>query len=84
MVGLSRLADINGDGKADYVWIDPNTGETHAWINNLPNPWSPAVPLRNSDIIASGAGRGSQIFLADMNGDGVRLNCFLYRDFTHK
>jgi hypothetical protein len=64
-----RLADMNGDGKADYVWVHPDTGEVRCWINNLPDPWTPATP--GMDLIAVGSPdwRGNQIFLADMNGD---------------
>ncbi|OAA72425.1 lipolytic protein G-D-S-L family [Cordyceps fumosorosea ARSEF 2679] len=63
-----RLHDMNGDGEADYVWIDPVTGEIRCWLNNLPNPWTPAG--NNDSIIGSGAGRGQTIYLAvchDMN-----------------
>lgn len=24
---------LNGDGRDDYVWIDPNTGDFYGWIN---------------------------------------------------
>ncbi|KAF6833212.1 hypothetical protein CPLU01_05731 [Colletotrichum plurivorum] len=64
-----RLHDMNGDGKADYVWIHPDTGEIRCWINNLPEPWSKAG--NNDDIIGSGAGPADSVFLADMNGDGL-------------
>ncbi|KAL4861685.1 SGNH hydrolase-type esterase domain-containing protein [Aspergillus spectabilis] len=64
-----RLHDMNGDGKADYVWLRPENGEIRCWINNLPEPWSPAGT--NGDIIGSGAGREESVFLADMNGDGL-------------
>ncbi|OAA69170.1 lipolytic protein G-D-S-L family [Akanthomyces lecanii RCEF 1005] len=60
---------MNGDGKSDYVWIDPNTGEIKCWLNNLPEPWSPAGT--NNSIIGSGVGRGQTVYLADMNGDGM-------------
>jgi len=46
----------------DYVWLNPDTGETKCWLNNLPNAWSPAGT--NNSIIASGAGRAAQIYLA--------------------
>ncbi|KAM3459126.1 hypothetical protein MY3296_000273 [Beauveria thailandica] len=59
---------MNGDGRADYVWIDPKTGEIRCWLNNIPEPWTPAGT--NNSIIGSGAGRGETIYLADMNGDG--------------
>lgn len=64
-----RLHDMNGDGKADYVWIHPQTGEIRCWLNNLPEPWSPAGT--NNSIIGSGVGPRKTIFLADMNGDGM-------------
>ncbi|KAL0929864.1 uncharacterized protein CTRU02_215073 [Colletotrichum truncatum] len=64
-----RLHDMNGDGKADYVWIHPNTGEIRCWLNNLPKPWSPAG--NNNSIIGSGVGPAKTIYLADMNGDGM-------------
>jgi hypothetical protein len=53
---------MNGDGKADYVWLRPENGEIRCWINNLPEPWSPAGT--NEDIIGSGAGREESVFLA--------------------
>nr|UMZ45332.1 hypothetical protein [Paramyrothecium sp.] len=62
-----RLHDMNGDGKADYVWIDPKTGELRCWINNLPNSWSSAG--NNDSVIATGVSSGDTIFLADLNGD---------------
>ncbi|PNY28627.1 Lipase 1 [Tolypocladium capitatum] len=64
-----RLHDMNGDGKADYVWLNPETGEIRCWLNNLPKPWSPAGT--NNSIIGSGAGPAKSVFIADMNGDGL-------------
>ncbi|KAF5619593.1 lipolytic G-D-S-L family [Fusarium tjaetaba] len=64
-----RLHDMNGDGKADYVWIHPKTGEITCWLNNLPKPWSKAG--NNNGIIGSGVGPAKTIYLADMNGDGM-------------
>ncbi|KAK1448624.1 hypothetical protein CMEL01_07939 [Colletotrichum melonis] len=64
-----RLHDMNGDGKADYIWLNPENGEIRCWINNLPAPWSPAGT--NNSIIGSGAGVAESVFLADMNGDGL-------------
>ncbi|KND93383.1 Lipase 1 [Tolypocladium ophioglossoides CBS 100239] len=54
-----RLHDMNGDGKA----------EIRCWLNNLPEPWSPAGT--NNGIIGSGAGPAKSVFIADMNGDGL-------------
>ncbi|TIC96910.1 hypothetical protein CH35J_007763 [Colletotrichum higginsianum] len=57
-----RLHDMNGDGKADYIWLNPENGEIRCWINNLPAPWSPAGT--NNSIIGSGAGVAESVFLA--------------------
>lgn len=64
-----RLADMDGDGKADYLWVDPSTGALTCWLNKLPGAFVSAGS--NSGIIASGAGVGESIFFADMNGDGL-------------
>ncbi|KAK4183861.1 hypothetical protein QBC35DRAFT_525860 [Podospora australis] len=66
-----RLVDMNGDGKADYVWIDPNSGAMYCWTNNLPNTsWSRAGNNTNG-LIAPGRGTpGVGVQLADLNGDG--------------
>jgi hypothetical protein len=63
-----RLHDMDGDGKADYLWIDPVTGRLTCWINNLPGHWAPAG--NNNGIIASGAGPANAVYFADLNGDG--------------
>jgi molecular chaperone DnaK len=30
-----QFADVDGDGRADFLWIEP-TGVVHAWLNKLP------------------------------------------------
>ncbi|MEU7192987.1 FG-GAP-like repeat-containing protein [Streptomyces xinghaiensis] len=64
-----RFADINGDGRADYVVVD-DSGSVRAWTNGGPKPgggdwyWTP------QGTIAGGVGApGSQIQFADINGD---------------
>lgn len=61
-----------GDGKADYLWVNPDTGELTCWINNYPGLYSPAGTNQapRIGIIADGAGPGNQVFFADMNGNG--------------
>jgi hypothetical protein len=63
-----RLHDMDGDGKADYLWIDPGTGRLTCWLNHLPGHWAPAG--NNNGIIASGAGPARSVYFADLNGDG--------------
>ncbi|KAF4456269.1 hypothetical protein F53441_1563 [Fusarium austroafricanum] len=31
-----QFIDMNGDGKADYVWTEPITGSIKVWLNNHP------------------------------------------------
>ncbi len=63
-----RFADINGDGRADYVNLQPN-GAMDVWVNGGAGCgvwcWYP------KGTIATGVGDpGSHIRLADINGDG--------------
>lgn len=68
-----RFADMNGDGRADYVVVDAKSGALTVWLNGGPNPaasggwvWIPQGPF-----IATGAGvPGTNIRLADLNADG--------------
>ncbi|KAF4334959.1 lipolytic G-D-S-L family [Fusarium beomiforme] len=32
-----QFIDIDGDGKADYVWTEPIAGSVKEWLNNYPN-----------------------------------------------
>jgi hypothetical protein len=82
------FADVNGDGRADYLWLDPNSGDVTAYLNTgplVPNNKSAAgqVGWNPVGIIASGftVGSGSQglaaAWFADMNGDGRMDYCLL-------
>ncbi|KAF2162085.1 carbohydrate esterase family 3 protein, partial [Zasmidium cellare ATCC 36951] len=31
------FANINNDGKADYIWTDPLSGQPHVWCNHYPS-----------------------------------------------
>jgi len=64
-----QMADINGDGRPDYLVIDPN-GSVTAYFNAGPNPAGGWVWLLQP-LLTRGFGRpGSQIRFADINGDG--------------
>ncbi|CAG8321699.1 unnamed protein product [Penicillium salamii] len=77
-VGLGRdnviFADINGDGRADYIAVDRTVGSAQVWLNgggpdNGPN--AAKVVWYPHGTIATGVGgfaRGLQF--ADLNGDG--------------
>ncbi|GAA0369310.1 FG-GAP-like repeat-containing protein [Streptomyces blastmyceticus] len=61
-----RFADINGDGRADYLVVDDH-GAVRAWVNNGAgghDGWTDA------GVIATGVGvPGDQVRFADVNGD---------------
>jgi hypothetical protein len=85
------FADIDGDGRADYLWLDPTSGDVTAYLNTgplVPGNKSVAgqVNWKSAGIIASGftvgsATGGSQALaaanFADMNGDGRMDYCVL-------
>ena len=70
-----RWADLDGDGRDDYVAVDPRNGLAQAWLNNgaavAGDHWL------DRGIVASGAGTGvgsgagaSEARFADLDGDG--------------
>ena len=73
-----RLADMDGDGKDDLVWLDNKSGRLTYWKNMGPS--SSPIPATNPDsafgwldkgLGAVGGGtRGEAIELANMNGLG--------------
>lgn len=71
-----RLADIDGDGRADYCILDDG-GNVHCWrndwIDDIPKFWEP-LGLR---FTAKGKGDIRGVRFEDINGDG-RDDCKLY------
>ncbi|MGJ6969560.1 FG-GAP-like repeat-containing protein [Streptosporangium sp. G11] len=61
-----RFADVDGDGRDDYLMVDPQ-GRVRAWGNNLPSPrWI------EMGEVAAGVPGGTRdgLRFADLNGDG--------------
>jgi hypothetical protein len=57
---------------ADYLVIDPKTGQTNAYLNAGPDPTAPeGWRWRPIGSIATGLGRGKDVRFADIDGDGV-------------
>ncbi len=68
-----RYADINGDGRADYLTINAS-GLTRAYFNGgikADGTWNWIPAPYSNQVIAGGTGApGSSIQFADINGDG--------------
>lgn len=63
----SHLVDINGDGRADLVWVDAG-GNVNAWLNTGTGTDITWVPIGE---IASGIGNGGiSVTFGDVDGDG--------------
>ncbi|KAL8830972.1 MAG: hypothetical protein Q9170_005496 [Blastenia crenularia] len=65
-----RLADLDGDGRADYLWVDPKTGAMRASLNRIgliENNW---LPVYDGKDLVTGVGKGEGVHFADVNGDG--------------
>ncbi|UCM90452.1 FG-GAP-like repeat-containing protein [Streptomyces marincola] len=68
--GHVRFADINGDGRADYLVVDPD-GTVQAWLGGGPKPEGGDYVWRPQGTIATGLrSPSSQIQFADLDGDG--------------
>ena len=70
-----RMADFDGDGKADYVGID-DVGAMTVWMNQGGGSWAPAKK------VALGVAPGYQVQLADFDGDGKADYIVVHDDGT--
>jgi hypothetical protein len=68
-----QFADLNGDGRAEYLWVHPN-GSIEAWLNLglvQDSTGTPPVNWLYQGFINAGIGApGSSVAFADLNGDG--------------
>ncbi|RYP85137.1 hypothetical protein DL769_001041 [Monosporascus sp. CRB-8-3] len=72
-----RFADVNGDGRADYLWVDKFIGDTSAWINGGERPESERPNLGGSKFfwekkgpVYSGSSRGPNMHFPNLGGVG--------------
>jgi hypothetical protein len=65
-----RLADMNGDGRDDYLWVHPETGAVTLYINGGYTPGGGVNWIYKGEI-ATGVTFGYMVMFADLNGDGL-------------
>ncbi|KAF2116429.1 hypothetical protein BDV96DRAFT_574106 [Lophiotrema nucula] len=67
-----RLADLDGDGRADYITVKDDGSATVWWNLGFDANRDPKVVWHSAtgEKIASGIGDGLGVRFADMNGDG--------------
>lgn len=68
-----RFADVNGDGKADFMWIDKFTGDATVWYNQgeVPDRVSGSKFFwLGQGILYLGSARGANIHYPNANGLG--------------
>ncbi len=68
------FADINGDGRADYLAVDRTSGAAQLWLNgggpdDGPNA-AKIVWIPHGTIATGAGGDGKGVQFADLNGDG--------------
>lgn len=67
---IVQFADLDGDGKDEYLWLTKTSGAMIAYRNqwdtdtNKPG-WA---PLNGGSPVASGVGNGSHVRMADVTG----------------
>ncbi|KAL8819440.1 MAG: hypothetical protein Q9223_002123 [Gallowayella weberi] len=64
------FADLNGDGRADYLHVDEKSGSVIAYLNTGVGDEISWVPVNDGKEIASGVAPRALIRFADMDQDG--------------
>lgn len=70
-----RFADIDGDGKADYIWVDKFNGDVSVWMNGgeLPENERQSGSKFHWDPMGKyydGQSRGANQYYPDFTGNG--------------
>ncbi|KAI1129345.1 carbohydrate esterase family 3 protein [Nemania abortiva] len=72
-----RFADVNGDGLADFLWVDKFTGDASVWINDGEKPEDQRPALLGSKFkwiksgpLYAGSSRGPNLHYPNLGGIG--------------
>ncbi|KAK4497083.1 hypothetical protein PRZ48_011533 [Zasmidium cellare] len=60
-----RFADLNGDGRADYLWVNVSTASFRAWINGGKDVWT---VVNNGNELLWGTGEPDYVEFAVLTG----------------
>ncbi|MFJ2160517.1 FG-GAP repeat domain-containing protein, partial [Streptomyces sp. NPDC087856] len=77
-----HFADLNGDGRADYLYVHSDSSVT-AYLNGGVSPSGGPIPWTELGLIAGGVVGGapaSQIHFADLNGGGRADYVYVHSD----
>lgn len=64
-----QFADINGDGRADFLGVNPANGAVSAYLNGGPNPAGGWIWYPLGQIASGESNSSSYVRFADINGD---------------
>ncbi|KAI0517890.1 carbohydrate esterase family 3 protein [Xylaria bambusicola] len=72
-----KFADVNGDGRADFMWVDKFSGDASVWINDGERPESDRGSLGGSKFkwvrkgkVYAGSTRGQNLHYPNLGGEG--------------
>ena len=66
-----RFGDLDGDGRDDYLIVDPDTSAVHFWKNGGPLADGKWLWIDEGRVASGGGlGKGKGVRFADLDGDG--------------
>ena len=65
-----RKADLDGDGRSDYLWLNHTNGAVILYLNTGTGNKMSWAPVNGGKPIASGVGPGAGVRFADISGSG--------------
>ncbi|KAL1612344.1 hypothetical protein SLS60_000570 [Paraconiothyrium brasiliense] len=79
-----RWADVDGDGKVDFIWVDKHTGNVQFWINNgfVPSIGSSMNWVGYSSSWMTGQDRGDNVLFPSMVKDSKRADYYIVHPRT--